>query len=423
MIVRCLTVSSTLIVAALAVPGLCMADGHFKKAPRTFQVGPNPNAIVAVDLNDDGLPEILAASRGVMGDLRQEVPSNNEVTFLLAAGILDYDTETPLRTGYAPYAIAVGNVDALKAPDVLVACFLATKHRDVWLFRNMGDNLFESSSFTIQDDALSYERIRDAEDKPVFTKPGLTSLVLDDFNGDGFRDVVAAGWSSDVLVYLPGQDGAASFGAPTFVHAAKGPRDLRAADFDGDGNLDLAVALYSSNELGIWRGGGQGAFEPATHFSTRGRLPNRVRVSDVNGDKKLDLIVSHCYTDDSIVLSYGDGGFDFGMSREIMLGTNREVLEHEIRDLIVTDLNGDGRPDIAAACYGSSQVIVLFNESEDASLPQVFAREVHAYEEGKPRALCTADFNNDGVLDIGVALWEENAVSVLLGKPPEEEEK
>ena len=34
------------------------------------QVGPNPSAIVAVDINGDGWPEIITADRGQLGDSR-----------------------------------------------------------------------------------------------------------------------------------------------------------------------------------------------------------------------------------------------------------------------------------------------------------------------------------------------------------------
>jgi len=403
----------TLMCIALS---FCAASATFTRHPKTFLVGPNPNAIVAADLDGNGLPEIVTANTGAMGDPRHERPANDELSLLVATSSLEYATQPPLRTGFAPYAIVVGNVDALKAPDIVVASFFSVRHRDMSLFRNMGDNLFEPSHFRVPNDALTYNRMRDGDDQPLFTSPGLTALVLRDFNGDGYRDVIATGWSSDVLVVFPGTPDT-YFGEPSVIPAAEGPRDIQAADFDGDGHADLALALYSSHQVALWRGDGAGVFEPATHFGSRGRLPSRVRVGDMNRDDRLDLIVSHCYTDDSVVLFYGGGGFEFGVSQEIILGEDRDVLEHEIRDMVVADLNNDARLDIATACHGSKQVVVLINDSSDTAVPQKFTRETYEYEKGKPHALCVADFNADGALDVGVALWDINAVSLLLGKP------
>ena len=405
-------------VIILIMAAVCAgAEDTFKIHPKWFQVGPNPSAIVAPDLNGDGLPEIVTASRGALRDPRQEQPANNEVTFLVAGPGLDYVTQTPLRADFAPYAIAVGNVDALKALDLVVASFLAVQHRDLALFLNMGNNLFESHYFAVPQEALVYKRMLDGNNEPVFTKPGLTSLALADVNHDGLLDVIATGWSSDVLAFFPGKaDG--YFGAPVLIDAAGGPCDVKAVDLDGDKNLDLAVVFYCSNEIGIWKGDGKGNFTPATRFGTRGRLPNKVQVSDINKDGKLDLVVSHCYTEDSLVIFYGDGGLGFSLSQEILLGADRDVLECEIRDLVVADFNGDGRPDLAAACYGSGEVVVLINTSEGEALPQTFKREKYVFENGKPRALCAADFNKDGRTDLGVALWDANAVALLLNKPP-----
>ena len=408
------------------------AGDTFEKHKKWLQVGPSPRAIVAVDLNEDGLPEIVTADTGSMRDPREEKPANDELSFLVALGNLEYERKTPFRAGFAPYAVAVANMDALKAPDLVVVSFMAISYRDVptrnllpaqdvALFRNMGDGLFESIYYHVPDEALPYNRVRDGDEEPVFTKPGLTSLAVGQLDGDRQRDVVATAWSSDALVFLPGS-AETYLGEARTMPAPGGPRDVKVADFDKDGLLDLAVVLYSSHELGLWRGDGAGAFEPATRFDTRGKLPTKLQVGDINGDGRLDLAVSHCYTDDSIVLFYGDGGFSFSTSQEILLGEHRDILEREIRDLLVADLNGDDKPDLAAACYGSAEVAVLLNASESSALPQRFEQETYAYEEAKPRALCAADFNADGATDLGVALWEANAVSLLLGKPTKAKE-
>ena len=81
--------------------------------------------------------------------------------------------------------------------------------------------------------------------------------------------------------------------------------------------------------------------------------------------------------------------------------------------MVVADLNMDGRLDIVTACYGSRKVIVLFNESADDKLPQHFRQETYTFTDGRPRAVCVADFDIDGHPDIAVALWETNTVGIL----------
>ncbi len=191
------------------------------------------------------------------------------------------------------------------------------------------------------------------------------------------------------------------------------PQDVDLADLDGDGKTDLAAAMYATAEVALFKGDGAADFKEATRFQSRGNLPSTLHIRDINKDGSPDIIVSHAHSDDSIVIFYGDGPFSFPLSQEIMLGKDRDVLEHEVRDIAVADLNGNGRMDIVAACHASASVIVLFNESDDDATPQRFRREEYLFDEGRPRALCVADFDKDERQDIAVALWDVNAVGFM----------
>jgi len=402
-----------LLLGILAPP---LHAGALSKRARLFPVGPNPSAIAAKDLNGDGLPEIITADRGPMTDPREERPANDELSLLIAQDALDYVRHHPsLKTGFAPYDIALANIDALKWPDIIVAGFMAVRHRDISLFLNIKhENLFKPVEFRIPDEALSYCRFKDGDGVPLFTVPGLTAIAVSDLNHDGLRDLIATGWSCDVLVFLPGH-AQTYFGTPQFIPAAGAPVDIELADFDADGYTDLAVALYATGEIALFKGDAQAQYREVGRFPTRGRLPTKLKVSDINDDGRADLIVSHCHTDDAIVVFYGDGAFSFSVSQEIVLGSDREVLEHEIRDLAVADFDGNQRPDIAAACYASGRVAVLLNQTEDRARSRDFREESYSFEKARPRALCVADFDRNGRDDLAVALWDADAVGLLLG--------
>ena len=391
----------------------------FVRHPKNYQVGPNPSAIAAADLNGDGLPEIVTCDIGNLSSPRDERPANDELSLLVAQGDLLYIAQPPLRAGFAPYCLVIANIDGLKALDILVGSFLASNKQAITLFRNIGENLFEPDYFAIATDGLPYTKQRDADDQPVFAKPGITSIAVADINHDGFRDAIATAWSCDMLIYLPGNE-KTYFGEPKFIPAPGGPRDVAIADLDGDGKLDLVTAMYSSGIVAVWKGDGAGGFTEVNRFSSRGNLPQKVRVADINGDGKPDIIVSHCSSDDSIVIFYGEGDFNYSLSQEIHLGKDHRAMEHEIRDIIVEDFNGDKRKDIAAACFASNQVMILVNESSNAAIPQQFEKESYSFKEGHPRALCVADFDKNGRADLGVALWGTNSVALLLAKSPKE---
>jgi hypothetical protein len=399
-------------------PGTAVGETLNLKA-RTLPIGPSPCAIVAADLNDDGLTDIVTADRGVLGDPRDERPANDELSVLMAQPDGEYAKVHPsLKTGFGPYAIAIANIDALKWPEIIVANFHDIRHRDLSLFLNIKpEGLFNPVEFTVPDQSLLYVRHNDGDDAPIYTKPGLTSLVAADLNGDGLRDVLATAWSSDVLVFFPGQV-ETHFAAPRFFPAPGGPRQIALADLDGDKHLDAAVAMQTTGELALFQGDGAGGFAEVARFETRGRLPSCVKLSDINRDGKLDAVVSHSFSDDSIVIFYGDGEFSFSISQELLLGPDRVALDAEIRDIAVGDVSGDGRPEIAAACYASREVVLFVNESPDNARGQVFAKETYKFAEGAPRALCIADLDTKGNSDIAVALWGSNSVGFLMGKIP-----
>lgn len=386
---------------------------------RLMPTGPNPCAIAAADLNGDTWPEIVTCDRGTLGDPREERPANNELSLLIAQGNLEYVKQHPsLRTGMAPYAVTLVNVDALKWPDIVVANFLETGEKDLSLFLNLQqEGIYKEVTFNVPDDALNYARHRDGDGAPLFAKPGLTSVAVHDFDGDRLRDLLAASWTCDVLIYMKGH-AEQYFDAPRFIPAPGGPRDVALGDFNGDGKVDLAVTLYVTNEIAIFQGDGQGGFSEVQRFSSRGRLPNRIHAADMNGDNVTDLVVSHGSPDDALVIFHGSADFRFGLSQELMLGENREALEFGIHDFTVADFNQDGHPDLAAACYESGTVEVLLAGESGAARVLAYRRESFRFgkvdQNARPRALCAADFDNNGRVDLAVALWNVNAVGLLL---------
>lgn len=386
----------------------------FAMLTKTYQVGPNPNALAIADLNGDGLPDIVTADRGELHDPREERPANDELSILMAENPFDYVRRHPsLKTGPAPYAIALANVDGLKWPDIITVNFLASRAKHVSVFLNLKDeDVFTPLEFKVPETGLEYHRHHDGEGVPLFTIPGLTSVIVRDLNNDGLRDLLATGWSSDVILFMPGHKETV-FAEPRFFNVDGAPRALALSDLDGDGILDLAVTLYATAEIALFRGTGNGGFTPVTRFKTRGELPTTVLIQDMNNDGLQDIVTSHVHSDDSIMIFYGDGPFSYSISQELMLGKDRDVLEHEIRDIAASDLNGDGRMDIVAACHASGNVVALFNTSSDSTPRQQYRTETYHFEQGRPRALQVSDLDNDGRPDIAVALWDTNSVGLM----------
>lgn len=407
-----MTRSLQLLLALLSIIN-CAASDEFKLHTKTFRVGPFPTSIAASDLNGDGIPEIITTNRGNLSDSSEEIPAGDQLSYLTADQPLEYISMPQLRAGFGPYAVEIVNIDARKAKDLVVVNFMATKNRDLTLLRNLGDNLFEPLDFTVPDENLQYLQRRDGVDKPIFTVPGLTALAVEDFDGDGYRDAVVTGWSSDIIAYFPGNI-ETYFSDPVITPVKGGPRDLIIHDFDNDGNKDLALVAYRTHEIVLMKGIGEGRFEEVNRFASRGKLPVSLAAGDMDGDGKTDLIVAHSHSDDSVVIFYQDIWFQFPLSQEILLAPDRRKLDFGIRDVYLVDVNQNGKLDIALACSFARKVVLLINSTAENASTASFKRETYSFKKGRPYALTSADFNLDGKPDLGVTLWDENRVAILL---------
>jgi hypothetical protein len=190
------------------------------------------------------------------------------------------------------------------------------------------------------------------------------SLISADFDGDGSLDLASsfrndADEFDDISVFLGRGDG--SFAGARSKVVGGGIYSFTSADFDADGSLDLAVAHYRSEYVSVLLGRGDGTFVPPKRVPMRGDSFGIVS-ADFDGDGDQDLAVSERTVVDrengvysgnmAMLLNNGDGSFD--TQQRFALGDTPQYAAS-------ADLNGDGRPDIAAVIPASDAVSVLLN--------------------------------------------------------------
>jgi VCBS repeat protein len=122
---------------------------------------------------------------------------------------------------------------------------------------------------------------------------GPTALTSGDFDGDGFRDVVAANLFSDNVTYLRGLGG---IGRINETGAGVTPIALICGDFDDDHFLDVVVANYDSSNVTYLRGGPGGLSRIGEIAAGTG--PTALASGDFDGDGFPDLVVANINSND-----------------------------------------------------------------------------------------------------------------------------
>ena len=234
---------------------------------------------------------------------------------------------------------------------------------------------------------------------------GTRSVVVHDFNGDGYQDVAILTGYTGLVIYLGNGSGGFTPAAGGPYSVGSNPYDIVAADFNGDGIPDLAITSSGNNNMTVLLGNGDGTFTPAggSPFAV-GSSPQGLAVGDFNGDGIADLAIAATSSNQvTVLLGNGTGGFTAASGSPIAVNYAAAVA--------VADFNGDGKADIAVADAQDNVVAVFLGNGQGGFSSAGNPTPVGNY----PYAMLTADLNGDGKADLAVINYEGSNVTVLLG--------
>ncbi|MBX3423651.1 MAG: VCBS repeat-containing protein [Pirellulaceae bacterium] len=237
---------------------------------------------------------------------------------------------------------------------------------------------------------------------------GASYAVPGDFNADGFIDFAAigggvfgAGPFVEVWLYNPEHRGTFTQGQRSFLPRSPSAGSLAAADFDNNGFLDLVVVLprlgsASPQHLLFYPGWGDGTFDQPTtvEISRHSALyqAHWMASGDLDHDGNADLVLKGSYGRLSVLMGQGDGTFghpiDYVSDGYFDFNPSIELV----------DFNGDGHLDILSSGdgAGSNNRISLRLGKGDGTFS---GRQVFDVA-GTWGTIGTADFDNDGALDV-----------------------
>lgn len=302
---------------------------------------------------------------------------------------VDFDPLSTPRVGTSPYSIVVMDLNGDGRKDIASANF---NSRSV-VIRLAAAPPFPPGSDMFQP-AVSY----DVVGNPV-------SITSGDFNHDGRPDLAVALLTlTRVSVLIANASG--GFNTPASYNVGLNPQSIATGDFNNDGNLDLVTANTGVNSASLLLGNANGTFGTASSIPM-GTQPVFVLAHDFNGDSALDIATANFESGNiSVRLGNNNGTFQAASTYAVGLGP---------ASIVAGDFDGDGVADLAVANNGG--LIATEGLSLLRGLPngQFGANEFYRAGASGPASVTTGDFNSDGSLDLVVANYGGQVVSILRG--------
>jgi len=286
-------------------------------------------------------------------------------------GNAEFTLDSTYNTGEMPVSIYAADLD--NDGDNDLACANVGSSYDVEVFLNDGYGVF------------SQHITAPVGDNPI-------SITVADFNADGYLDISTANnGNCNISVLL--NNGDASFAPQSTYSTDCTIKSIFSADIDNDGDIDIISANGNYHSISILLNSGDGTFLPRIDYPING-TPTDVFAGDFDSDGDLDLAISDHYPNWTVIIlsNIGNGVF---------LYDSTYTVGKQPSSIIAFDFDGDGDLDIATSNRdypNSSQIasVSILKNNGDGT----YSNHVDYEVGGNPQEIFGADFDSDGDIDL-----------------------
>ncbi|PHN04231.1 CRTAC1 family protein [Flavilitoribacter nigricans] len=242
-------------------------------------------------------------------------------------------------------------------------------------------------------------------------------ICLDDFNNDGYLDIMVSSWGfKDQIRYFENDKmgGFTDKTASSGLVGVTGGLNLKHADFNNDGFLDFIILRgawlenYGKIPNSLIRNNGDGTFTDVTlEAGVYSEHPTQTAIwADFNLDGWLDIFIANESTDkganrSELFLNKTDGTFS-EVAREAGL---TEV--GFFKGVDCGDLNNDGYPDLYISNFSGKNLLYLNSGNEQELAFELAPEEAGVSGPTESFSTWIFDYDNDGWEDIFVSGYSD----------------
>lgn len=349
---------------------------HLQKPDTTFEkilIATNtgiyqPNGLKSLDINNDGIQELIGYSEYTRSAVVWEKSPNG---LLAGKAILNLPVDGGLLNGFTdlePFDLDNdGQLD-------IVAATLVDDESLSW-FKKIGENEYSYNPIEVPFHAI-------------------TGIDIIDLNNDGKADIPCVSRGENRIGILI-DTGNISYEYQSLSNSYDRPTDIEAVDIDLDGDADL-ICKYGSV------GGQMVIFENTGNSFTAKESLNGLILVDIDKDGDIDVVGGR--NSNNITCHYNDGSGNF--TAEIIASTG----SHENDELYASDIDNDGDIDIISgeSNVTSQSTIVYVLNNGDGTYANYQTMESNVSVISK---IFAEDFDADGDQEVIVAAVNRGDIS------------
>jgi hypothetical protein len=185
---------------------------------------------------------------------------------------------------------------------------------------------------------------------------------------------------------------------------------ITSGDFNNDTIPDLAVAGWDVNQVTILLGNGLGGFTTAATLAT-GVHPNFIATGNLDSLGGIDLAITNGGGDRDVTLLFNDGTGTSWTKNTLDIGSDADI-----SSIVAANFTPGSDSDIDLFIVkDSGYVLIDYYEVWQGNGGGLFTKIANENTQLQPIFAATADVDGDTILDMVVANYTSNSITVLLG--------